>query len=60
VNMKKIVISLCVCIEFDGNPPGQKPARRSPLDDLLERMQTEMQHGRDMVPWRKSDGTKVA
>ena len=50
MNIKRIVINLCVCVEFDGDPPGQESARRSPLDDLLEHMQTEMRHGRDMVP----------
>ncbi len=55
-----IAVYACVVIDDDCDPPGQAIACRNPLDDLLERMRREMQHGRDSVKWREPDGAQVA
>ncbi len=49
-----------VVIDDDRDPLKQAVSCRNPLDDLIERLRREMQHGRDSVKWRKPDGAKVA
>ena len=60
--MKKLIAVLaCVAVVDDGQEdPKQDLPGRNPLDDLVERMRSEMQHGRDTVNWRDADGPKVA
>ena len=60
--MKKLiaVMACVVMVDDEQEEVGQGLPRRNPLDDLVERMRREMQHGRDTVQWRDADGQKVA
>ncbi len=61
--MKKLIaVFACVAVVDDGEQDGvgQGLPVRNPLDDLVERMRREMQHGRDTANWRNADGQKVA
>lgn len=49
-----------VVIDDDRDTMKQAVSCRNPLDDLIERLRREMQHGRNSVKWRKPDGAKVA
>ncbi len=53
---------LIVALYIDDDRNGPKPAqlRCNPLDDLIERMRREIQHGRDSTTKRIADGPKVA
>jgi len=55
-----IAVAVCVVIDDDGDETQQAVPCRKPLDDLLQRMRREMQHGRDSVNWRAFDGAEVA
>ena len=54
-----IVAAVCVVVDDDGDPAGATVPNGNPLDDLIDRMRREMQHGRDSVRWREPDGPKV-
>lgn len=54
------VLIVALYIDDDRNGPKSAPLRRNPLDDLIERMRREMQHGRDSTTKRIADGPKVA
>ena len=63
VTMRAMIVvtqTVCVVIDDDRDPPRHAVACCNPLDDLIQRMRREMQHGRESVKWRKSDGTQVA
>lgn len=55
-----ITVAVCVVVDDEDDPRNVAAARGNPLDDLIVRMRREMQHGRDSVQWRESDGAKVA
>jgi len=55
-----IAVVICVLIDDDRDPPKQAVAYRNPLDDLVQRMRREMQHGRNSATERTVDGAKVA
>ena len=55
-----IAVTVCIVIDDDRDPLKQAVHCQNPLDDLVERLRREMQHGRDSVKWRKPDGAKVA
>ena len=50
----------CVVIDDDGEDSGKPAPSQNPLDDLIGRLQWEMQHDRDAVQRRVTDGTEVA
>jgi hypothetical protein len=54
------VLIVAVYIDDDRDGPKLPVPRRNPLDDLIERMRREMQHGRDSTTKRIADGSKVA
>jgi len=55
-----IAVAVCVVIHDDRDPLGQAVACRNPLDDLIERLRQEMQHGRGSIEWREPYGAQVA
>jgi len=55
-----IAATVCVVIDDGGDQSRQAVACQNPLDDLIERLRREMQHGRDSTTWRIVDGSKVA
>ena len=57
----KVTISLCLCIVVDDTDESKQPEPSlSPLDDLIERMRREVQHGRDSVDWKSEEKRSAA
>jgi hypothetical protein len=54
------VLIVALYVDDGRNGPMPAPLRRNPLDDLIERMRREIQHGRDSTTKRIADGSKVA